>query len=403
MAGKDMNRIGRLVAQQRPGHSLDRAFYTDTEIFERDLERAVFPFWQFVGHASRIPEAGDFFLTEIAGESIIVTRDREQQIHALANVCRHRGSRICLDAEGHSNTLVCPYHAWTYASDGQLIAARETGPQFDKSQFGLRTFPVQAIEGLVFINLSQQPEPFDQVVQDGTAYLKPHGLNSAKIAARQAWQVRANWKLVMENFRECYHCPPAHPEYCSVMSHGLNDQSLGDRLTAADADYVSRWHQQNRDNGRLAGMETRRGSHNHICGRYPIRDGFLTQSEGGSPVAPLMGEFDAYDGGLTTLSIYPLHYTSACCDHATLFRFTPQEPQLTEVELTWLVDRSAVAGRDYDVDTLTWMWRLTTEQDKRIVDDNQAGVNSRFYQPGPYAPEEPDVQTFIDWYLRRVG
>jgi Rieske 2Fe-2S family protein len=116
-AGKDMNRISRLVAQQRPGHALDSAFYTDSDIFEHDLQRVVFPFWQFVGHVSRIPDAGDFFLTDIAGESIIVTRDREQQIHALANVCRHRGSRICLAAEGHANTLVCPYHAWTYATE----------------------------------------------------------------------------------------------------------------------------------------------------------------------------------------------------------------------------------------------------------------------------------------------
>ena len=403
MTDKQMNRIHQLVAGQRQGYSLDRAFYADSEIFEHDLQRAVFPFWQFVGHVARIPKPGDYFLVNIANESIILTRDRQERIHALANVCRHRGSRVCREPEGHAHRLVCPYHAWTYASDGQLIAAREMGSEFDRSQFGLRAFPVQTIEGLIFINLSQQPESFEQVIEDGTAYLKPHALASAKIAARQVWQVKANWKLVMENFRECYHCPPAHPEYCSVMNHGLDDQSRRDHLATQDAEYIDEWHQKNLQNGRLPGMEARTGSHSHICGRYPIRDGFLTQSEGGTPVAPLMGEFHTYDGGLTTLSIYPLHYTSACCDHATLFRFTPQQPQLTEVELTWLVDHDAVAGRDYEIDRLTWMWRITTEQDKRIVDDNQAGVNSRFYQPGPYAPTEPDVQTFIDWYLKRIG
>ncbi|MEO1994649.1 MAG: aromatic ring-hydroxylating dioxygenase subunit alpha, partial [Planctomycetaceae bacterium] len=212
MAGKSTDWIERLVAEQRTGYSLDRAFYRDPEIFEQDLQRAVFPFWLFVGHVARIPDSGDFFLAEIAGESIIMTRDHDDRIHALANVCRHRGSRVCRSHQGHAKRLVCPYHAWTYASDGQLLAAREMDPQFDKSQFGLRTFPVQSIEGLMFINLSQQPEPFDEVIREGTEYLKPHGLKSAKIADRRVWQVEANWKLVMENFRECYHCPPAHPE-----------------------------------------------------------------------------------------------------------------------------------------------------------------------------------------------
>ena len=399
----ETNWISRLVANHRPGFSLEQAFYTDPGIYERDLERAILPYWLFLGHQARISHPGDYFLVNVSGESIIVTRDGEGKIHALANVCRHRGSRICLQNEGYAKSFVCPYHAWAYASDGSLLAAKYMPADFDRSEFGLLSYPVQTIEGLIFTNLSDDPEPFDQVVKDGTEYLGLYGLADAKIASRMVWEVEANWKLVMENFRECYHCAPTHPEYCSVMEHGLGDESDMEFFNPDYATYDKEWRKQNHELGRLSGMPKRIGSHRHRCGRYPIQRGYLTQSEGGGSVAPLMGDFNDYDGGNTTLSIYPLHFTSACCDHATAFRFTPLEIQKTEVELTWLVARGAVEGRDYDVEKLTWMWQITTEQDKKIVDDNQSGVNSRSYRPGPLSKFETDMRTFLDWYLERIG
>lgn len=395
--------ITELISRQCPGFSLQQRFYTDREIYRRDVERAILPFWLFVGHAARVPEPGDYFLANITGESVIITRDDQGAIHALLNVCRHRGSRVCLSEEGRSRRFACPYHAWVYAADGSLLAARKMPPDFDKSQYGLKQFPVETIEGLIFVNLSEEPVPFDDVVQDGTKYLGPHGFTRAKIAHRQAWTVRANWKLVMENFRECYHCAPSHPEYCSVMDHGLNDEMDRGDMEPAFARYADEWYRSDAARGRPPVQEGRRGEHFHLCGRYPIRKGFVTQSRDGQSVAPLMGDLTEHDGGVTTLSVYPLHFTTASSDYATLFRFMPLDVQLTEVELTWLVDEGAVEGRDYDVDRITWLWRITTEQDKQIVDDNQAGVNSRFYRPGPYSDFEPDVKRFIEWYLERIG
>ena len=395
--------LATFLARHQPGFALEQPFYTDPDIYELDLERAIIPYWQFVGHTARIPAVGDFFLTNIAGESIIITRDKEGEVHALLNVCRHRGSRVCLKDEGQASRFACPYHAWVYAADGTLLAARKMPENFDKTTYGLKSFPVRTIEGLIFINLSDDPVPFDDVVRDGIEFLQPHALSQAKIAARQVWHVQANWKLVMENFRECYHCAPTHPEYCSVMDHGLNDALDRFQMEPEFANYAKDWYEADAARGRPPVQEGRRSEHWHLCGRYPIREGFLTQSQDGKPVAPLMGSLHEYDGGVTTLSVYPLHYTAASCDYATLFRFAPLDVQLTEVELTWLVDESAVAGRDYNVDEVKWMWQVTTEQDKKIVDDNQAGVNSRFYRPGPYSDFEPDVKQFIAWYLERLG
>ena len=402
MAATSPEDICDLLDRQRSGFSLLQPFYTDPAVYERDLERAVLPYWLFVGHAARIPAAGDYFLVNVAGESIIITHDERGEFHALLNVCRHRGSRVCLSDEGRSKRFACPYHAWVYAADGSLLAARQMPEDFDKSRYGLKSFPVETIEGLIFVNLSEEPIAFDDVIRDGTDFLSPHGVDRAKIAHRQAWTVRANWKLVMENFRECYHCAPSHPEYCTVMDHGLNDEMDRGDMEPDFARYADAWYERDAARGRPPLQKGRRGEHLHLCGRYPIREGFLTQSQDGQPLAPLMGDLTEYDGGITTLSIYPLHFTTASSDHAVLFRFLPIDVQLTEVELTWLVDEHAIEGRDYDVERITWLWRNTTEQDKQIVDDNQAGVNSRFYTPGPYSNFEPDVKRFIEWYLERI-
>ncbi len=390
--------IDELMAQQPADHSLLQPFYCDQGIFEQDLQHAVFPFWLFAGHVARVRRPGDFFLFDVAGESIIITRGNDEKIHALANVCRHRGSRVCLTSEGTSNKFVCPYHAWTYDLNGELLHAGRMPEEFDPAQHGLQSFPVRDVEGLLFINLSADPVSLEEAANDAVEFLRPHGLTSAKIAVRQSWTVNANWKLVMENFRECYHCPPTHPEYCSVMGHGLDDQ-----VAATDPESaIGRWYAADRARGCPAPQTNRDNPHRHLCGRFPIQDGFVTQSQDGKPVAPLMGSQTEYDGGVTTFSLYPLHFAVAVSDHAVLFRFTPIAVQETEVEITWLVDPQAEEGRDYEIDRITWMWRITTDQDKTIVDDNQCGVNSRFYQPGPYGDAEPDLKKFIRWYLDRL-
>jgi phenylpropionate dioxygenase-like ring-hydroxylating dioxygenase large terminal subunit len=395
--------IGELASRQTPGYALEQPFYTDPAIFEHELQCAILPYWLFVGHEARIPRQGDFFQANIAGEMVIVSRHQDGQIYAFLNVCRHRGSRVCLAEEGHTRRFVCPYHAWSYECDGRLAAASKMPTGFDKAQFGLKPFQVRVVEGLVFVNLSDAPVPFDAVQRDAAVYLQPHGFTRAKIAKRQVWTVKANWKLVMENFRECYHCAPAHPEYTSVMGHGLDDALDRSKLEPPLRRFTDDWYAADEKRGRPPVQQGRQGEHWHLCGRYPIREGFVTQSQDGQPLAPLMGDISAHDGGVTTLSVYPLHYTTASSDVATLFRFTPIASQLTDVELTTLVHEDAVEGRDYDLEKLTWLWRVTTDQDKTIVENNQAGVNSRFYQPGPYSEMEPDVKRFIEWYRARIA
>jgi phenylpropionate dioxygenase-like ring-hydroxylating dioxygenase large terminal subunit len=393
--------LADLITRQRPGYSLEQSLYLDPTIFALDMERVYLRQWLFAGHSSRIPNPGDYFLYHIAGESIIVIRQSDRSVRALFNVCRHRGSQICLEDTGSAKRLVCPYHAWVYETDGTLIAARHMPEEFDKVSYGLHTGHVQVVEGLIFVCLAQEAPAFDQIAEDVTAFFAPHRLAETKIGHQERHITQANWKLVLENFWECYHCGPTHPEFCGVMSYGHAYDSQ--RLARERADFEAEWSAQTERRGNVVGGRNRfvEGGR-HFVTRTPIRPGYLTQSEGGKPVAPLLGDFQDYDGGITAFMSYPMNWFVACNDHAMLSRFTPLSPLETEMEFTWLVHEDAVEGIDYDPLVLSWLWRITAEQDKMICENNQKGVNSRRYQPGPYSTIETGTRDFIEWYLAQL-
>lgn len=419
--------IQSLVRRQPVGYALERAFYRDADIFELEMERIFRRRWLLVDHASRIPRQGDFFLVELGGESIIVLRAAKDEIIALLNVCRHRGSRICLEQSGHVSRLTCPYHAWTYALDGRLLSARQMPEGFDRSGFALVRCAVEVAEGLIFINLADRSAPsFDAARAAIAPFLNLQGLATAKIAARRTFHTAANWKLVLENFLECYHCLPAHPEYCAVNSVV---QLAGDGSATASAEYLSFWREWrsglredslahfkvtsassdsslDSENpyaiGSPAAGGSARGEPLFLAVRTPIKPGFHSMSEDGRPVAPLMGRFREYDGGKTSVSVDYVGRMSAANDYATLFRFIPISSDKTDFEIVWLVREDAVEGRDYDLERLTWLWCVTTAQDKTLAENNQLGVDSRGYVGGPYSRLESGPADFVRWYLDEI-
>ena len=392
--------LAALIGGWKPGRSLARDFYTSPRIFERDLERVYFRHWLFVGHASRLAKAGDYFLYRLAGESIVVVRARDGAVNALLNVCTHRGSRICLETEGHASRLVCPYHAWCFDLDGSFLAARHLPEGAEPAALGLRRAHVQVVEDLIFICLAGRPPDFAPVAADIARYFGPHGLTRARICARIPMTIRANWKVAAENFFECYHCLPSHPELTQVMSYVRAFDSP--RLAAERREYTARWEANARRLGHVTGEHKNHTGVRHTVCRIPIREGYLTQSRDGQPVAPLMGDFKEYDGGVTGMQFFPIHWFVGDNDHAMLARFTPLDVQETEVEITWLVHQNAAESRDFRVDEVTWLWLNTMREDKTITENNQAGVNSRFYQPGPHSQEEALVDEFLAWYLVQI-
>ena len=395
----DSRAIGELIATYRPKHSLVREFYVSPPVFERDIERVYLRHWLFVGISARIPKAGDYFLYEIAGESVILARAKDGAVKALLNTCTHRGSRICLEPEGHASKLVCPYHAWCFDLDGTFLTARQMPEEADRAALGLNRLQVRVVEDLIFICFAAQPPEFEPIASDLRKFFGPHGFSRAKIALRESMTLRANWKIAAENFFECYHCLPSHPELAQVMSYVRAYDSA--RLAEERRQYTLRWEARARELGHITGSNKSADGACHTVTRIPIREGFLTQSREGRPVAPLMGDFREYDGGVTAMQFFPIVWFVADNDYAMLVRFTPVAVQETEVEITWLVHRDAVEGRDYKLDDITWLWGNTMREDMKITADNQAGVNSRFYKPGPHSREE-SLDEFLQWYLNQI-
>ena len=400
--------VDELIGRQKPGFTLEQPFYRDPEIFRRDMARIVTRTWLYVAHVSELPGPGDFLLYDIGEESIIVVRGPDGEVRAFFNVCRHRGSRICLESRGTvRRVLTCPYHAWVYDLEGRLVRARGMGEDFDKSASGLHPCQVRVAHGLIFICLAEAGDPqvadFDGIAGSLDAYAALHGLADTRVAHREVYPTSANWKLVVDNFRECYHCAPAHPEYTMVNAYVRAQEQdpagYDAPLRAWERKTAARGHPVGSSPGDDCG--DRRQPHGYW--RQPIREGFVTLSEDGRSVAPLLGELKHWDGGETAFSFGPLSYAYLCADHLCMFRFTPLSPEFSEVVLTWHVRADAEEDRDYDLARLKWMWDVTTIEDTRIIIDNQKGVNSMRYRPGPYAPLESYSAAFTRWYLERLA
>ena len=225
-----MAAIAQLIDKQPEGFSLQQDFYRDSEIYRRELDRLFLKSWLYAGHLSQIPETGDFFLYELGDESVIIIRSGENSVKALLNLCRHRGSRICMESSGRQKLLVCPYHGWTYQLDGALRGANYTPPDFDRSEYALGQVRLEVLHGMIFINFAERPASFDPIRRDLDECLRPYKLDKAKVAHRQSYPIRANWKLAVENYCECYHRTPAHPEYAEGHGRSLPDEQVAGLL-----------------------------------------------------------------------------------------------------------------------------------------------------------------------------
>jgi phenylpropionate dioxygenase-like ring-hydroxylating dioxygenase large terminal subunit len=390
--------IAGLIRDHVSGRALAREFYTEPAVFERDMERILLKHWFCAGHVSSVPKPGDFLVVDLGVESVIVIRTQSQEIKALLNVCRHRGSRICATRSGKApaGILTCPYHAWSYDLSGRLIAARQMPVPFDRDRLGLKTLAVRVVAGLIFTTFAEEPLDFAAAEAALSQSAAVHGWSRAKVAHRETYSIRANWKLAVENYMECYHCQPAHPEYSkhhvyarpAAQTQELEQagrsraEALG--IFIADVDQYA--------DAATAGSEYTSVFRSALC------------DSAGAPLqapraAPLMGDFAGYDGNTTYFDVGPLSDFLAYADHGVIYRFIPRAALHTEMEVIWLVREDAEEGRDYGVLELTSLWKVTSLEDKKIVELNQAGVNSRFFQPGPYSLQENYAQRFVDWYI----
>ena len=391
------------IRNHQPGHALAREFYTDLGIFERDMQCMLLRHWFCAGHVSSIPYAGDFLAVDLGSESVIIVRTAAGEVRALLNVCRHRGSRLVIGRSGKAQSarLTCPYHAWSYDLDGNLLAARQMPESFRRADMALKPLPVRIMEGLIFTTFAQQPLDLSAAAHALARSAGVHGWATAKVAHRELYSIKANWKLAVENYMECYHCTPAHPEfarrhvYARPAEQAAELERAGRTRAAALGIAVPDIDQY----GCAAGA----GRESVAVMRSALHDGMASATDDGRAVARLMGGFSASDGNSTYFDIGPLSDFLAYPDHGVIYRFIPRAVDHTEMEVLWLVHRDAVEGVDYDVGRLTWLWKTTSAEDKKIVELNHAGVNSRYFVPGPYSLQETYAARFVEWYLAELA
>ncbi|AOZ68701.1 Rieske (2Fe-2S) protein [Rhodobacter xanthinilyticus] len=386
------------LAARRKNYSLSRALYCDEGVYQADLEQIFYREWLFAVPAAELPKTGSFATLQVGAYPVILTRGSDGTIRAFHNVCRHRGQRLCSKASGTSPKLVCPYHQWTYELDGKLLYARDMQEDFDASAHGLKKVHCVDIGGMVFICLAEVPPPIADLAKTLGAYLAPSGIKTAKVAFQSTIVEKGNWKLVIENNRECYHCGGSHPSLCRTYSDNPRMTAM-EGPDAASPDILAHWARCE-----AAGLPSRFINHPKMqwrLARIPLLNNAesYTMSTKAAVTGMRMGEMPFNDAGSLLFFHYPNTWNHFLADHAIVFRVLPLSATETQVTTTWLVPADAVEGKDYDLKTLTEVWEATNDEDRQVVEENQAGILSPAYEPGPYSTvQEEGVIQFVDWY-----
>ncbi len=399
--GRDVSPLTEQLSSRLPGHSLPGPLYCDSSAFALDLEHVWYREWVFAVNACELVLSGDFATVTIGAYSLLVIRGADGVIRALHNVCRHRGARLCDDPSGTLRSrIVCPYHQWSYALDGSLARARSMGSDFDTSTHGLGQAACADIGGMIFVCVADQPPDIGPMRATIEPYLAPFDLRHAKVACETTTLEHGNWKLVMENNRECYHCRSHHPELCVVFPvTPLHSGGGSEAEVAAMRALIERCEYAG-----LPGRYMAAADHQYRVMRMPFLPGTASMTIDGQPaVQRRFASLPDFEIGDVLLYHYPSTWNHFVADHAVTFRILPISPTQTELRTTWLVPNDALAGIDYEVDNLSAVWRATNLQDTTLVERAQRGVSSPAYRPGPYsAIEEEGVIQFVDWYTETV-
>ncbi len=403
-----------LVARRKPGHSLEAAFYTSPAVFKADLDIIFGRHWIYVGVEPDVPEPGDCAVFDIGPRSVVVVRDDEGQVRAFHNVCRHRGTRLVHDPKSTVGTLVCRYHQWTYGLDGKLLFADHMGVSFARECHGLKPVHIRSVAGLLFICFADEPPAdFDDLARVMEPYIARHDIRGCKVAKELDVIEPGNWKLTMENNRECYHCRGSHPELVVPLfeyGFGFAPDTIDprrreqvERYECLVADLHARWEADGLPSREVDHLDDR--TTGFRAQRLPI-DRFGESETIDTRVASkkLLGNLtDPKLGGLSFWT-QPNSWHHLMSDHVVTFSAIPLDPGRTLVKTKWLVHKDAVPGVDYDLDNLTKVWVATNAQDSQLVGFAQSGVSNPAYEPGPYSRHtEGLVDKFCNWYLGRLS
>ena len=351
--------------------------YHGREIFELEKERIFFHGWFCVGRQEQLPNPGDFLTQEIADESVIVIRTKDGDIQAFANVCRHRGTRLLEEPSGHvKNAIVCPYHAWTYSTEGRLVGTPNVHAEdgLPRSEYSLWPVALQVWEGFLFVSFAPQPSPLLEELAkdpDGPLDYERYGVGDLRSARTIVYEVEANWKILIDNFNECLHCPTVHPELVKIVP-------LYRKGIVLDP---------NRDDGGVT-----------------LADGLYTFTIDGTsklPQLPDLADIDrrTYYG----YAVFPNLLVNLFSTGVMAYTLYPRSPSHTTVVSDYLYRPETIEQESFDPNDMVEFLDLVSRQDWDVCERAQRGVRSRFFTRGVYPPQDALLHRFAERYLASRG
>jgi Rieske 2Fe-2S family protein len=359
--------------------TLPARYYTDPALFRVEMDELFGRMWFCAARSQEIERAGQFLVRELNGYNVIVTRNAAGRVNAFHNVCRHRGTRICTEASGQfAGSIQCPYHAWTYDLDGRLIGAphMEEVPHFQKPDYPLLGVHADEWDGHLFLNLESQPQPLGAQLGSLVDKFRDWRMSDLRLGRRIVYDVKANWKLIIQNYNECLHCPNLHPAL-NRLSHYLSGENEPLHAT-------------------------------YMGGRMDLRPGVETLSTDGSCPRAFLPGLSADDRRrVYYYAIFPNMLLSLHPDYMMTHTLWPVAADRTINVCEWHFQASELAKDSFDSSDCVDFWDLTNRQDWHVCELSQAGISSRAYVPGPYSNREDLLHAFdrfiVDFHSRHEG
>jgi Rieske 2Fe-2S family protein len=355
-----MNSIKPREVMPAEALTLPARYYVDRQHFDREMTQLFARMWLCAGRTEQIEQPGQFFLRDVLGEPIIITRSQTTEVCAFYNVCRHRGTRLCTEQSGtFAGTIQCPYHAWTYDLDGRLIGAphMDEVPHFRKQDHPLHRLGAATWDGHIFINFDAGAQPLAAQLADLPDKFRPWRMAELRLGHRQVYDVRANWKLIIQNYNECLHCPNLHPAL-NRLSHYLSGENEPLRAT-------------------------------YMGGRMDLRPGIQTLSMDGTCPRTFLPGLSAEDRRrVYYYAIFPNMLLSLHPDYMMVHTLWPIAPDRTINICEWHFQPDEIAREGFNPADAVEFWDMTNRQDWHVCELSQAGIGSRAYTPGPYSNRE---------------
>jgi len=373
--------VGRANGDHLRATTPPGSMYWDPAILREELDSFFYRSWLNVGREETIPDPGDFFTLDVGDESVLVIRGNDGRARAFYNICRHRGTRLVGETAGKKlRSIVCPYHAWAYSSEGTLVGAPHTEEleDFRREDFGLHPIALDSWGGFLWINLGDDVPPLREDLGEFLARFRRLPLEELRLGSHRTYDVAANWKILVENYSECYHCAPVHPDLNRITPY----------LSGEVTDYFVDGERRAKFSG---------GTMNFTADYTSMTWSGYTRRR------PLKGMTDEDLRSIHYYAVFPNLFFSLHPDFLMIHRAYPLAPDRTRIECEFYFDPETMAQPGFDANDAVELWDLINRQDWNVCELSQKGMKSRAWKRGRYSSQEVQVHDFDRYVMERLG